>query len=243
IRHRVEGERAGDTGHGIEIELLDKAVAPEQLLDVLGGELRWRSARHRRCRSVRVRDTRAEVRFALRVELDRKIFEAHGVPSRSAEPEYPGCTGEMIVGRLQPTEQRTQRPVDSRELLRQWAGVVSDGFEPISDRGDTALGVEKSPRDGDQVAGEGQNNERDGDEGQRQEHHRLPAARSASTTATVLSFFSMAPATPSISVPTPIVASSALMFAVFRAIPPAACSVSAAYRWIDRADRHVRRRE
>jgi len=55
--------------------------------------------------------------------------------------------------------------------------------------------------------------------------------------------FSIAPAPPSISVPTPMVASSALTFAVFRAIPAAACNVSAAYRLIDRADRHVRCRE
>jgi hypothetical protein len=61
--------------------------------------------------------------------------------------------------------------------------------------------------------------------------------------AAVLSFFSIAPATPSMSVPTPIVASSALMFAVFRAMPPAASNVSAAYRWIERAECHVRCRE
>src|SRR4030095_5437637 len=243
VGHRVECESAGDASDGVEIKLLDEAVAPKELLDVLCGELRGRAARHRRGRRVWVRDAGAEVRLALRVDLDRNVLKPHGILSRLAQPESPGRSAEMPVGRLQPTEQRAERTVDGRELLRQWAGVVADGFESVGDGGDTAFGVEERPGDGDQIARESQDDECDGDEGQRQEHHRLPEARSASTVATVLSFFSMAPATPSMSVPTTIVASSAWMFDVFRAMPPAACSVSAAYRWIERADRHVRCRE
>src|SRR5262245_7736740 len=243
VGDRVERKCARDSRDRIEIDLFDEAITPKELLDVFGRELGGHPSRHGGARRVGVGDTRPEIRLALRVELDREILEAHGVLSGSAKPEYPGGSLEMAVGGLQPSEQRTERPVDCRELLGQWARVVADSLEPVGDGGDAASSVEQSPGNRDQVARERQDDERDGDEGQRQEHQRLPEARSASTVATVPSFFSMAPATPSISVPTVIVASSALMSAVFRTMPPAACNVSAAYSWIDRADRHVRCRE
>ena len=57
-------------GDGVEVELLDEAVAPEELFDILGGELRRRATRYRRRRRIRVRDAGAEVWLALRVELE-----------------------------------------------------------------------------------------------------------------------------------------------------------------------------
>src|SRR2546428_766750 len=86
---RRGGGGAGDTGHGVEIGLLDVAVASKELLDVLGRELRGRSSRCRRRRRVRVRHACAEIRLALRVELDREVLEAHGVLLGLAEPENP----------------------------------------------------------------------------------------------------------------------------------------------------------
>src|SRR5512145_1809178 len=108
VGHRVECESAGDASDGVEIKLLDEAVAPKELLDVLCGELRGRAARHRRGRRVWVRDAGAEVRLALRVELDREVLKTHGRPLAVSGARIPRPLG-RDAGRPPPAHRAARR--------------------------------------------------------------------------------------------------------------------------------------
>jgi hypothetical protein len=68
----VEGEGAGDAGHRVEVDVLDVAVAGQELLDLRPVEIALLVG-------VRIGDARLEPGVALRVELDGQVLEAHAL--------------------------------------------------------------------------------------------------------------------------------------------------------------------
>src|SRR5215471_12638619 len=173
----VEGQCPCHAGDRVEVEVLDVAVALEQLLDPLRRQLSGRSARGSLGGAIWIGDPSAEKRLALRVELDGKVLKAHGVLVLSLEPKYPGRPPDMAISRLETTQQRAERTVDGGELFGERRRVASHRFEPISDGGDALLRTEERPGNGDEVAGEYDDHESHGDQGQDQQHGKLLIVR------------------------------------------------------------------
>ena len=77
ISHGVECQGAGHARDRIKIHVLDVAVAAQKLLDLVMGQRRIGARLNRPRGSERVRFAGAKTRLAMRVELDRKVLEAH----------------------------------------------------------------------------------------------------------------------------------------------------------------------
>src|SRR6266542_4025001 len=77
VGYGVEGERPGHSRDRVEVEILDVAVALEQVLDPLRRQLSRRPSRGCRRRSIRVCHSCTQERLPLSVELYRKILKAH----------------------------------------------------------------------------------------------------------------------------------------------------------------------
>jgi len=135
---------------------------------------------------------------------------------------------EVALGRLEAAQQRSERSVDGGQPLRQRSGVIPHGLEAVGNAGHAPARIEECPRDRDQVAGEGEDDQGHRDQRQDQQHQRVLRHRSSSTVATVLSFRSTAPAASSVSPATVIVVSRAVTWRVWSTMPAAAVRVSAA---------------
>src|SRR5687767_2482938 len=88
----------------------------------------------------------------------------------SAELEDGGDAPEVAVGGLQAGEELRERTVDRRQLFRKRPDVTGNRFEPVRDRGDALARLDERPGNGDQIPGEREDDERDGDECQDQEY-------------------------------------------------------------------------
>src|SRR5688500_4406812 len=86
----------------------------------------------------------------------------------SAELEDGGDAPEVAVGGLQAGEQLRERAVDRRQLFRKRPNVPRDRLESVRDRGDALARLDQRPGDGNEIAGERDDHERDGDERQNQ---------------------------------------------------------------------------
>src|SRR5687768_14506533 len=96
---------------------------------------------------------------------------AEGPQSRndeSSELEDGGDAPEVAVGGLQAGEQLRERAVDRRQLFRKRPNVPRDRLESVRDRGDALARLHQRPGDGNEIAGERDDHERDGDERQNQ---------------------------------------------------------------------------
>ena len=79
ISDGMESEGPRDTSDRIEVHRFDVPVSANELLDLFRRQLPRAALGNRGTGAIRVADSFAQERLALRVELNRKVFKAHDV--------------------------------------------------------------------------------------------------------------------------------------------------------------------